>query len=115
MPSRSARSMAARSTRSRLRGSRRSAVASARLANAPPLDSLTLYVILQRMTREGKSIRSMSPDRQGSEMTTTTGVREMADQAADRGGTMKALVQEGRGSADVLHLREVPRPQATEG
>jgi NADPH:quinone reductase-like Zn-dependent oxidoreductase len=48
-------------------------------------------------------------------MTTTTGVREMADQAADRGGTMKALVQEGRGSADVLHLREVPKPQATEG
>src|SRR5687767_13073390 len=48
-------------------------------------------------------------------MTTTTGVREMADQAADRGGTMRARVQEGRGSADALHLREVPRPQATEG
>ncbi|MBI4346989.1 MAG: NAD(P)-dependent alcohol dehydrogenase [Elusimicrobia bacterium] len=28
---------------------------------------------------------------------------------------MKALVQEGRGSADVLHLREVPRPALTEG
>jgi NADPH:quinone reductase-like Zn-dependent oxidoreductase len=28
---------------------------------------------------------------------------------------MKALVQEGRGSADVLHLRDVPIPQLTEG
>jgi NADPH:quinone reductase-like Zn-dependent oxidoreductase len=33
----------------------------------------------------------------------------------DRGGTMKALVQEGYGSADVLHLREVPRPELLEG
>ena len=38
----------------------------------------------------------------------------MADQKA-RGDTMKALVQEGRGSADVLHLREVPIPALTEG
>jgi len=30
-------------------------------------------------------------------------------------GTMKALVQEGRGSADVLHLRDVPIPQVLEG
>jgi NADPH:quinone reductase-like Zn-dependent oxidoreductase len=28
---------------------------------------------------------------------------------------MKALVQEGRGSADVLHLRDIPRPELTEG
>ncbi len=28
---------------------------------------------------------------------------------------MKALVQEGRGSADVLHLRDVPVPELTEG
>ena len=28
---------------------------------------------------------------------------------------MKALVQEGYGSADVLHLRDVPRPELTEG
>ncbi|MBI2325610.1 MAG: NAD(P)-dependent alcohol dehydrogenase [Chloroflexi bacterium] len=28
---------------------------------------------------------------------------------------MKALVQEGRGSADVLHLRDVPRPELAEG
>ena len=29
--------------------------------------------------------------------------------------TMKALVQEGAGSADVLHLRDVPRPTPTQG
>lgn len=39
----------------------------------------------------------------------------MTNQTKDRGATMKALVQEGRGSADALHLREIPRPQATEG
>ena len=39
----------------------------------------------------------------------------MTDQTERGGGTMKALVQEGRGSADALHLREIPRPQATEG
>ncbi|HEX4743990.1 MAG TPA: NAD(P)-dependent alcohol dehydrogenase [Candidatus Limnocylindria bacterium] len=38
----------------------------------------------------------------------------MADQGV-RGTTMKALVQEGRGSADVLHLRDVPVPQVPEG
>lgn len=31
------------------------------------------------------------------------------------GGTMRALVQEGYGSADVLHLRDIPRPEPTEG
>jgi NADPH:quinone reductase-like Zn-dependent oxidoreductase len=39
----------------------------------------------------------------------------MANQAESSSGTMKALVQEGRGSADALHLREIPRPRATEG
>jgi NADPH:quinone reductase-like Zn-dependent oxidoreductase len=39
----------------------------------------------------------------------------MTTHARTSGGTMKALVQEGRGSADALHLRDVPRPQATEG
>ena len=39
----------------------------------------------------------------------------MANQTEGGGATMKALVQEGRGSADALHLREIPRPQATEG
>src|SRR5712691_9251415 len=34
--------------------------------------------------------------------------------AADEGGTMKAVVQEGTGSADVLHLREVERPELTD-
>jgi NADPH:quinone reductase-like Zn-dependent oxidoreductase len=48
-------------------------------------------------------------------MNAATEVSERTNQVEDRGGTMKALVQEGRGSADVLHLREIPRPQATEG
>ena len=39
----------------------------------------------------------------------------MANHTETSGGTMKALVQEGRGSADALHLRDIPRPQATEG
>lgn len=39
----------------------------------------------------------------------------MADKAEDRGHTMKALVQEGYGSADVLHLRDIPRPELMEG
>lgn len=37
-----------------------------------------------------------------------------ADEAESR-GTMKALVQEGRGSADVLHLRDIPRPALKDG
>ena len=48
-------------------------------------------------------------------MSSAMGVSEMADQAANRGKTMRALVQEGRGSADVLHLRDVPVPEVTEG
>ena len=47
-------------------------------------------------------------------MSAVAGVEQVADGAED-GGTMKALVQEGRGSADVLHLRDVPRPALTEG
>jgi NADPH:quinone reductase-like Zn-dependent oxidoreductase len=39
----------------------------------------------------------------------------MTSHAESSSGTMKALVQEGRGSADALHLREIPRPRATEG
>ena len=42
-------------------------------------------------------------------------VTETAEKAADRGLTMKALVQEGRGSADVLHVRDIPRPELMEG
>src|SRR5712691_277654 len=38
---------------------------------------------------------------------------ETTDAAAE-GGTMKAVVQEGTGSADVLHLREVERPTLTD-
>jgi len=39
----------------------------------------------------------------------------MADKAEERGHTMKALVQEGYGSADVLHVRDIPRPELVEG
>jgi NADPH:quinone reductase-like Zn-dependent oxidoreductase len=39
----------------------------------------------------------------------------MSTQTETSGGTMKALVQEGRGSADALHLRDIPKPQVTEG
>ena len=39
----------------------------------------------------------------------------MANYTEPAGGTMKALVQEGRGSADALHVRDVPRPQVSEG
>jgi NADPH:quinone reductase-like Zn-dependent oxidoreductase len=42
-------------------------------------------------------------------------VSEMADKADDRSQTMKAIVQEGYGSADALHVRDVPRPELTEG
>lgn len=38
----------------------------------------------------------------------------MAGKAADRGDMMMALVQSGYGSADVLHLRDIPRPALTE-
>ena len=40
---------------------------------------------------------------------------EKADKAEDRGHTMKAVVQEGYGSADALHVRDIPRPELTEG
>jgi len=40
---------------------------------------------------------------------------ETADKTENRGQTMKALVQEGSGSADVLHLRDIPKPELTEG
>jgi len=43
------------------------------------------------------------------------GVRQMADAIEDQGNTMKALVQEGYGSADALHLRDIPRPVLTDG
>jgi NADPH:quinone reductase-like Zn-dependent oxidoreductase len=40
---------------------------------------------------------------------------EMADKAGDRGQMMKAVVQEGYGSADALHVRDIPRPELMEG
>src|SRR5712691_1257640 len=48
-------------------------------------------------------------------MIAATGVREMADGTVGHGNTMKALVQEGYGSAETLHLREIPRPELMEG
>lgn len=48
-------------------------------------------------------------------MGAVAGATEMTDKAKDRADTMKALVQEGRGSADALHLRDIPRPELMEG
>jgi NADPH:quinone reductase-like Zn-dependent oxidoreductase len=48
-------------------------------------------------------------------MTTATEVQDMDQDTRASGATMKALVQEGRGSADALHVRDVPRPQLAEG
>ena len=42
-------------------------------------------------------------------------VSEKTDTGEDRVHTMKAVVQEGSGSADVLHVRDIPRPALTEG
>jgi NADPH:quinone reductase-like Zn-dependent oxidoreductase len=39
----------------------------------------------------------------------------MVRRAAEGGATMKAIVQEGYGSADHLHLRDVPRPEVKDG
>src|SRR2546423_2316270 len=48
-------------------------------------------------------------------MSAGIGVSATADKGEAGGKTMKALVQEGYGSADVLHLREIPRPELMEG
>ncbi len=48
-------------------------------------------------------------------MSSAVGVNETADKGDDRGRMMKAVVQEGYGSADVLHLRDIPRPELMEG
>jgi NADPH:quinone reductase-like Zn-dependent oxidoreductase len=42
-------------------------------------------------------------------------VSEKAEKAEARGHTMKALVQEGYGSADALHVRDIPIPELTAG
>jgi NADPH:quinone reductase-like Zn-dependent oxidoreductase len=42
-------------------------------------------------------------------------VSDTADKAEDRGNTMKALVQDGYGSADVLHVRDIPKPELMDG
>jgi NADPH:quinone reductase-like Zn-dependent oxidoreductase len=48
-------------------------------------------------------------------MIAATGANEAAEKAGSRGATMKALVQEGYGSADHLHVRVVPTPELIEG
>jgi len=48
-------------------------------------------------------------------MSAAVPVSEKADKAEERGQTMKAVIQEGYGSADALHLRDIPRPQLMEG
>jgi NADPH:quinone reductase-like Zn-dependent oxidoreductase len=48
-------------------------------------------------------------------MSAEAGVSASADTTERGRATMKALVQEGRGSADVLHVRDIPRPELTEG
>lgn len=40
---------------------------------------------------------------------------EKTDKGENRAQTMKAVVQEGGGSADVLHVRDIPRPELMEG
>ena len=40
---------------------------------------------------------------------------EKADKTEVQGHTMKAVVQEGYGSADALHVRDIPRPELREG
>jgi len=70
--------------------------------------------VLQRMAENGKS-GHMEPEEGERAMSTAMGEREMTDRSEERGATMKALVQEGRGSADALHLRDVARPELLEG
>jgi NADPH:quinone reductase-like Zn-dependent oxidoreductase len=48
-------------------------------------------------------------------MSAATGMKETTDKPELRGKTMKALVQEGYGSADTLHLRDIPIPDLLEG
>lgn len=48
-------------------------------------------------------------------MSVETGATPAETSGTDPGDTMKALVQEGYGSADCLHLRDIPRPELTEG
>jgi NADPH:quinone reductase-like Zn-dependent oxidoreductase len=47
-------------------------------------------------------------------MSAAVGVTETAEKAEDQGRTMKGVVQEGYGSADALHVRDIPRPELME-
>ena len=48
-------------------------------------------------------------------MTSQIGIHSSETAGGTTGRTMKAIVQEGSGSADVLKLREIERPVAAEG
>lgn len=48
-------------------------------------------------------------------MSVVSGTGSVANEVGDRPRTMKALVQEGYGSADALHLRDIPRPELADG
>jgi NADPH:quinone reductase-like Zn-dependent oxidoreductase len=48
-------------------------------------------------------------------MTAAVRESEKARKSEDQGKMMKAVVQEGYGSADALHVRDIPRPELMEG
>jgi NADPH:quinone reductase-like Zn-dependent oxidoreductase len=48
-------------------------------------------------------------------MTAAVRPTETADKTEKVAQTMKAVVQEGSGSSDVVHVRDLPRPELTEG
>jgi NADPH:quinone reductase-like Zn-dependent oxidoreductase len=48
-------------------------------------------------------------------MSAAARVSEKTEKSENRGQTMKAVVQEGSGSADVLHVRDIARPELMEG
>jgi NADPH:quinone reductase-like Zn-dependent oxidoreductase len=48
-------------------------------------------------------------------MSAAVPVSDKTDKAENQGQTMKAAVQEGSGSAEVVHVRDIPRPELSEG
>src|SRR5215210_6786334 len=48
-------------------------------------------------------------------MSAAIGASQNEGKTYDASGTMKAVVQEGYGSADALHIRDIARPQMTTG
>lgn len=58
---------------------------------------------------------TLGPTKGVRRVTAVAGVERTARNAGDRPATMKALVQDGYGSAEALHLREIPVPELREG